>query len=81
MALFKYDKSENNDTFALGCFGIVLLMLSPMIVGNIGVHLAKSNGQPCGETIWIVFGHSFQVSQITPFHSVACYCCYTYQCG
>ena len=49
MGLFKYDKSEDNDSFALGCFGIVLLMLSPLIIGNIGIQLAKSGGQPCGE--------------------------------
>ena len=49
MELFKYDKSEDNDTFALGCFGIVLIMLSPLIIGNIGVYFTKSNGHPCSE--------------------------------
>jgi hypothetical protein len=49
MELFKYDKGEDNDSFAFGCFGIVLLMISPLIIGNIGVYLTKSGGQPCGE--------------------------------
>ena len=56
MALFEYDKDEENDTFAIGCFGIVLLMLSPLIVGNIGTHLTKSSGQPCSEStdcLWV----------------------------
>ena len=55
MEVFKYDKGEENDSFAFGCFGIVLLMMSPLIIGNIGVYLTKSNGQPCGEAtdcIW-----------------------------
>ena len=49
MELFTYEKGGNNDTFALGCFGIVLFILSPLIIGNIGTQIAKSGGQPCSE--------------------------------
>ena len=68
MELFKYEKGEENDSFAFGCFGIVLLMLSPLIIGNIGVYLTKSNGQTCGEATDCIWAHVPNYAEYTvPF--------------
>lgn len=47
MGIFTYNIKQNNDRFALGCFGIFLLMMSPLLVGNIATMLVKQAGQSC----------------------------------
>ena len=47
MGIFQYNIKQSNDRFALGCFGIFLLMLSPLLIGNIATMLVKNGGRPC----------------------------------
>lgn len=54
----KYKKDSDNDRFALGCFGIVLFILSPLWIGQMGAYITKSFlNKPCSESTdcsWLI---------------------------
>ena len=61
MYLIKHHKTSSNDTFALGCFGIILFALSPLWISALGQYVVDVEHNPtdactiandCG---WILF--------------------------
>ena len=56
--LLKYEKGPDNDRFAIGCFGMVLFILSPLWIGQLGEYITKNVlEKPCSEStdcIWLM---------------------------
>jgi hypothetical protein len=46
MNLIKYEKSQHNDTFALGCFGIIIFALSPLWISALGQYIVDVEHNP-----------------------------------
>ena len=58
MEMFNYTKGSDNDRFAIGCFGMVLFMLSPLWIGQVGAYITKTvMNKPCNEStdcLWLM---------------------------
>ena len=58
MDIIRYKEGSENNQFAVGCFGIVLFMLSPLWIGQLGIYITKTMlDKPCSEStdcIWLM---------------------------